>query len=265
MKTVYTLSKPVGITPLQAIQYLQKVQPEVSSIPLGYAGRLDPMAEGLVLVLAGEENKKRKEYELLEKTYQFEILFGVATDTYDVLGKRTALVPSVFVELETVTTTLNRYVGTFLQPYPPFSSARVDGKPLYYWARTGTMPEGPLPEKKVSIKKAVVHEVSHISGVEVKKEILRKLSLLHPEAGEFRQQEITEQWNSFKESGTYTVARCTVESSSGLYIRSLCNAIGETLSIPALAYSIRRTRIGDYHTTDTQVISVDPSVIAMKQ
>ena len=52
-----------------------------------YAGRLDPMASGVLLVLAGEETKNKDKYLGLDKEYDFEILFGFATDTYDILGK----------------------------------------------------------------------------------------------------------------------------------------------------------------------------------
>lgn len=42
---------------------------------------------GCVLLSIGEEeNKKRKKYQDLTKVYEAEIVFGVATDTYDALG-----------------------------------------------------------------------------------------------------------------------------------------------------------------------------------
>jgi len=52
-----------------------------------YAGRLDPLAEGLLLVLTGEECKNKEKYLGLDKEYEVDVLFGFATDTYDILGK----------------------------------------------------------------------------------------------------------------------------------------------------------------------------------
>jgi len=52
-----------------------------------YAGRLDPMAHGVLVLLVGEENKKREKYEKFVKEYLFQCIFGVATDTYDILGR----------------------------------------------------------------------------------------------------------------------------------------------------------------------------------
>jgi tRNA U55 pseudouridine synthase TruB len=53
---------------------------------LTYAGRLDPMAEGLVLVLAGESRFQKDTLLGLAKEYEIEVLFGIATDTLDPLG-----------------------------------------------------------------------------------------------------------------------------------------------------------------------------------
>jgi len=83
------LNKPLGMTPLEAIREFQRKNPKYQTTKLSFAGRLDPMAEGLLLVLEGEENKDRKRFENLDKTYEFSILFGVTTDTYDLLGKIT--------------------------------------------------------------------------------------------------------------------------------------------------------------------------------
>ena len=44
------------------------------------------MAEGVLILLVDEENKNRKKYQGLDKEYEFEVLFGAATDTYDLLG-----------------------------------------------------------------------------------------------------------------------------------------------------------------------------------
>src|SRR5579871_234239 len=86
MQTILNLYKPIGKTPLEVIREFQIQNPEYQNVKLGYAGRLDPMAEGVLLVLVGEENKKRKEYERLKKEYEFTVLFGIETDSYDALG-----------------------------------------------------------------------------------------------------------------------------------------------------------------------------------
>src|SRR5882724_588569 len=79
--------KQKGETPLQALNRLRVEKPEYMEATLSYAGRLDPMAEGVMVVLVGDENKEREKYLGLDKVYVTEVLFGVSTDTADILGK----------------------------------------------------------------------------------------------------------------------------------------------------------------------------------
>ena len=57
-----------------------------SDIPMTYAGRLDPMAEGLVVFLVGDMRFQKEQMLKMNKTYQIEFFLGYETDTYDVLG-----------------------------------------------------------------------------------------------------------------------------------------------------------------------------------
>ncbi len=72
--------KQWGETPLEALERVRLENPHVKNIPLSYAGRLDPLAEGVLLVLCGEANKSRSEYLGMDKEYECEVLFGIKTD-----------------------------------------------------------------------------------------------------------------------------------------------------------------------------------------
>ena len=74
------LYKEKGETPLECIERHQLHRPYT------YAGRLDPMAEGVLLVLEGEECKDRERYLSKDKTYEYECIVGIKTDTSDALG-----------------------------------------------------------------------------------------------------------------------------------------------------------------------------------
>ena len=84
--SVVVVYKPQGWTPLAAVEEFKKSNPSYSDEKISYAGRLDPMAEGPLLLLVGNENKKRKEYEQLKKSYEAEIVLGISTDSFDALG-----------------------------------------------------------------------------------------------------------------------------------------------------------------------------------
>lgn len=53
---------------------------------LTYAGRLDPLASGLLIALKDQEIAHKPEILNLPKTYDMEVLFDFATDSFDLLG-----------------------------------------------------------------------------------------------------------------------------------------------------------------------------------
>src|SRR3989338_8981283 len=79
------LYKNLGETPLECLHRFKAEHSEYIDTKMTYLGRLDPMAEGLLLVLAGNTKDKEK-YLSLDKTYEFEVLWGFESDTYDILG-----------------------------------------------------------------------------------------------------------------------------------------------------------------------------------
>lgn len=52
--SVHILDKPIGYTPLHALQSFRIARGIAESERMSYAGRLDPMASGLLLLLQGE-------------------------------------------------------------------------------------------------------------------------------------------------------------------------------------------------------------------
>lgn len=247
MEPVIALYKPCGFTPLQIIEKFRNTNPEYRQITLGYAGRLDPQADGVIIILTGEENKKRKEYEKLDKKYYFQILFGISTDTYDIMGLITKIKPQYQeLSIKTLSALTHTYLGTWNQPYPPYSSPRVNGRPLFYWARKNALDTIQIPEKKVEVKSISLLNITHINSENLLQDIQSRINMV---TGDFRQPEIITNWedNLKKTQYNFTVACFEITCSSGLYIRSLANNLGTKLQIPALAYSITRTAVGPYN------------------
>ena len=81
-----TIDKHVGETPLVALERFRLAQHIPFGTPLAYAGRLDPMASGKLLILIGDECKVQEKYHSLDKEYHVEVLLGVSSDSGDVLG-----------------------------------------------------------------------------------------------------------------------------------------------------------------------------------
>jgi tRNA U55 pseudouridine synthase TruB len=166
---VHVVYKKLGETPLECMERFRAENTEYAGVSLTYAGRLDPMAEGLLIVLSGKAVFMKEQFIGLSKTYEVEIVWGFETDTLDVLGilSRVTLDNSPRVALgEEVKEELSKKVGKFQQKYPAYSSRTVDGpipdgsgrtsKPLFQWARDGRLEEIEIPEHEVEIMEVPV-------------------------------------------------------------------------------------------------------------
>ncbi|MBU2632204.1 hypothetical protein KKG52_00650, partial [Patescibacteria group bacterium] len=181
------LYKPISKTPLEIIEEFRKENPKYQNQKLAYAGRLDPMAEGLLLVLVEEECKKRKEYEKLDKEYEFEVLLGISTDTFDVMGKITKInLEEIKILPKKITEIIKKYKGEILQEYPPYSSPKVNGKPLFWWARKNRLNEIKIPSKKIRIYDLRFKSKTVVNSKELLETVHNRIEKVN---GDFRQGE----------------------------------------------------------------------------
>lgn len=240
---MYTILKEIGETPLDCLKRVREREGISMDIPMTYAGRLDPMAEGLMIMLAGEECKEKDHYLGLSKAYEFEVLVGFETDTYDLLG----LVKSACnetVSSDRFSEVLNTFVGEYEQSYPAYSSKPVDGKPLFQHAREGNKIE--IPTHRVTIESLTVMDVRSITADVLKKEITEKIGKVR---GDFRQSDILKEWGGVLENNTqkeFQIFSCIVSCESGTYVRQLVHDLGIKIGVPCVTYSIKRTKVGDY-------------------
>jgi len=244
---VIKVYKKAGETPLDCIDNIKKERPELGLLPMTYAGRLDPLAEGVLLLLVGEECKKKDEYLNLPKEYEVDILFGFTTDTYDVLGKITASGEKIESDVVTqIQRALPEFIGKIKQKYPPYSSRPVNGKPLFLWAREGKLDEIEIPEHNIQIDNIEIISSYEISGDDLLEDIKEKINKVK---GDFRQIEILNIWEKElinKKEEKYPVIKLRISCGSGAYMRSIANDIGEKLGTGALAFKIVRTKVGEY-------------------
>lgn len=239
---VLRLYKKLGETPLECLNRFRIEHPEYEKITMTYMGRLDPMAEGLLLVLAGD-GKKKQEYLDLDKTYEFEVLWGFETDTYDTLGLVTKVGETPTKHFDTkIPTIIKNCKEKKTQVYPPYSSKTVGGKPLHAWAREGKIHEIEVPSRHIRIFDLNHIHTRLVSEEVIQQEIIERVRLVH---GDFRQEEILARWNDvLKKNEQSLISKFSASVSSGTYIRSLAHEMGEKMGSGALAYSIKRVRVG---------------------
>ncbi len=247
MKKIIAVNKPVGLTPLQTIEHLKNQFTDYKNEKIGYAGRLDPMAEGLLLLLIGKNNQNKEQFEKLDKEYIFEAVLGFETDSYDLLGiVKSTVSLNTFIEESDIIHYISTFKGEITQFYPPYSSVRVHGKPLFHWAFHNKLDSITIPQKKVTIFDIRFLAMELISAEELEKNIIRKISLVD---GNFRQQDILKAWDLFfrqNKKPTFPIIKVITTCSSGTYIRTLVKNLGEKLGTSATTYSIQRTRVGEY-------------------
>ncbi len=243
---VINVYKKLGETPRERIERLRRQKPQYEYEVLSYAGRLDPMAEGVLLILAGGQNKRREEYLGLDKEYVLDILFGLSTDTYDILGKIMQTGDPSLVSRNAIREGLALFRGAIEQEYPPFSSKTVEGKSLFEWARNNALAALTLPTRTVTIYGAELGNMYKLAEPELLSYIEESVVKVQ---GDFRQEEILRLWKrELRGNGKreFPCATVKISCSSGTYARSIAHGLGGMMGVPALALHILRTRVGEH-------------------
>ncbi|HBD24803.1 MAG: hypothetical protein A2566_00100 [Candidatus Zambryskibacteria bacterium RIFOXYD1_FULL_40_13] len=251
LNKAHLLYKKMGETPNQCVMRFKRENPDYSVVPMTYAGRLDPLAEGLLLVLSGDEIRDKERYLDLKKTYEFQMLWGFETDTLDVLGVVQGKEISLPTSIE-IKKALENVPGKFEQRYPAYSSKPVNGLPLLEWARSGKLHEIEIPSHEVEIFEATHISRKTILGSDLLNEVKTKIKSV---IGDFRQKEILNKWvellvnNMYKE---YTIDEISITVSSGFYVRQFVSDFSKSFDAVATTFYIKRTKIGEYEVGNTQ-------------
>ena len=257
MDKYVVLDKAVGQTPLECAELWRAAHTEYTGVPLAYAGRLDPMASGKLLILIGDECKVQEKYHHLDKEYQFSVLFGVSSDTADVLGRLTIALKVPTVSKSQLITSVKKLIGHVNLPYPHFSSKTVKGKPLHVWTLEGRLNEIKIPTKESTIYSLKVAKIETKTRQEIYDEVSTKIESIKPVTDEskalgndFRRVDVRKDWKLFLDTGkptdTFTITTFSCIASSGTYMRTLAEVIAKQQTTNGLAYHIHRTKIGQY-------------------
>jgi tRNA pseudouridine55 synthase len=278
MEKYVVLEKAIGETPLVCAEKWRSKNSEYADVPLAYAGRLDPMASGKLLILIGDECKNQTEYHGLDKAYDFTVLFGIESDSLDVLGRLTTcnlpddlLQPTPGQELLSAVKDILGEIASSLEgsielPYPKFSSKTVKGKPLHVWTVEGRLDEIDIPTNQSMVYSLSLHGLETISRTTLVDQALKKINTIPPVTdprkilgNDFRRVDVRQDWEKVKEDRTlpeiYHVAHFSCIASSGTYMRSLASEIATRFGTCGLAWHIHRTVIGRYSAGEHRWIS----------
>jgi len=249
-----TVEKRVGETPLQALEAYRASRAELGDTPMAYAGRLDPMASGTLLLLIGEECKRADAYLNLDKEYEFEVLLGYESDSGDVLGMPRECAIGPDVNDKAAQQAGRRLIGTHELPYPAYSSKAVGGKALFQHAHDETLRDIEIPTRRMRVYRVDYLGSRTLSSTTLVKEIIADIEQLHVtpqpkvKGTDFRKGEILAAWKNRRLPGrTCVLLRYRAIVCSGTYIRSLAPLVARHLGTCGLARSIHRTALGRYY------------------
>jgi len=234
---MFISNKKVSETPLEMLDRLRIEKPEIKDEKLSYAGRLDPMAEGEVLILVGEENKEYQKYLEYDKEYLATFIVGMHTDTGDVLG--------LIENQKILNITEDELIGKVFklkeikeQKYPWFSSKTIGGIKLFdHFKKGNTNIE--RPSRDVSIMESEFLNLKSEPTANIKNYINDNVSKVK---GDFRQNEILEKWREYFDSvkdEKIQTFQIKLKVGSGTYIRGLT----ENFGFPVTLIKLNRTKI----------------------
>lgn len=212
---ILNMSKPNNIS---SFNFIYKIKKKIGVKKISHAGTLDPLAQGVMLVLTDESCKEQDSFMKKDKEYIAEVLVGAFSESFD-LEK-----PLEFddfppkIKQNQVIEVLNSLTGEISLPVPIFSAKSVKGKRLYEYARADKEVELPLMNSKIY-----------------------KMELL----------EIKE-YDYFGK--LYPVLVIRIACSTGTYIRTLAYEIGLRLGYRGVLLKLIRTKVGEFSIENSQTI-----------
>ena len=181
----------------------------------GHAGTLDPLAEGVLVVLTEGDTKKQAKFMEMEQEYIAEIAFGAESPTYDLEMLPTLVTtPDSAETFAKIKEILPLFTGEVEQIIPPYSAKKVEGKPMYKLARQGL--------EMAEQRKAVT-----VFSIDVMEQKTREL-------------------NTDQGVAALPCVLLRIKCSSGTFVRSLAHELGEKLKTGGILVSLVRSAVGEY-------------------
>jgi tRNA pseudouridine55 synthase len=128
------VDKPAGITSHDVVAVLRST---LQIKKIGHTGTLDPFATGVLPLAIGPSTRLIQYLDEGVKRYDATISLGRSTDTGDLMGEVVGESSIPPLEPASVQTVLDGFCGEQMQTPPAYSAVKVDGKPLYKYAREG--------------------------------------------------------------------------------------------------------------------------------
>ena len=158
---IVLLNKSKGISSFKAINKLKWI---IKSNKVGHAGTLDPIAEGLLIVMVNNATKFSDNLMKKDKEYFVELELGYETATYDTEGEITEKYEGeINISDEKIFEVIKSFIGEIMQIPPMYSAIKINGEKLYELARKGIEVERQARKVKIYSIREINIEQNKIS------------------------------------------------------------------------------------------------------
>ena len=214
MDGVLIIDKPAGLTSHDVVARVRRL---LHVRRVGHTGTLDPFATGVLVVLVGRATRLARFLSGADKEYEAVIRLGYSTDTGDSTGKALnspGSLPKISIDPDQFRSALANLHGEIEQLPPMYSAKKYGGRKLYELARRG-------------------------------EEIERRPVRVTIFSLDFSLEARGDESFRYNQDGTVDTA-VRVACSSGTYIRTLAESVGEQLGVGAHLAELRRTKAGEF-------------------
>ncbi|WVO13236.1 tRNA pseudouridine(55) synthase [Cryptococcus depauperatus] len=172
---LFPIAKPTGMSSMKAIDNItpllidsklfddpeKRAQPQSKNkrkknltqhgLKIGQGGTLDPLADGVLVIGVNRGTKHLNQFLECNKEYESIGLIGAATASMDADDPVCSTAPWEHITREDVEKVLDQFRGDIMQTPPIFSALKMDGKPLYEYARENKPLPRPIPVRKCHV------------------------------------------------------------------------------------------------------------------
>ena len=156
------VNKPEGV---ESFGVIRKLKFRYQFHKIGFAGTLDPLASGILLIGINKATKLIPKIHLSQKRYEVQVRFGAITPTLDSEGRYTSLEPISHDPQDRIHH-IKKFIGTYQQKIPNFSAHKKEGKNFYELARNNEEMEDRYKQVSVSSLKVLYSNASTL-GIEL--------------------------------------------------------------------------------------------------
>jgi len=248
---VHVVDKPLGPTSHDVVARARRA---LKTRRVGHAGTLDPLASGVLLLLAEDATKLSTWLTGSDKAYLAWVAFGAATPTWDAEGPITERADPGPVDPDAIRGALPRFLELSEQVPPRFSAIKTGGEAAYRAARRGDEEVTPLPARPAAYRRI------ELLAFGDRETLPRRFG---PTQNGWRPDPDGRTFELPPPLAGLPVALLSVEVAAGTYVRAFARDLGEALSVPAHLAGLVRTRVGSVGLEDAvplDALADDPGI-----